>query len=262
MPPHLLTSEARKQRLPGSDVYRYSHLLYKAPLNRDHGVVRLNVEALHAFKDTILIARETELRKEQAEVATWLAQGAYDNGRSYPLGATTMKRMEYINYEHLKIACGLELHLKARLLARDIVIHEIDAKTPGCKDLASEQVRRPVTRVELFSVSDYRFDGRENYLPGLKQGSIRFSWLTEKSEYVKALELSANVVEIIDEFRELRNQIHFPGDILETPKINALQQPISEFLTQFLNSEVIQWSNALIQLYGMNWSPIEPIGDD
>ena len=261
MPPHLPTSEARALGLPGSDVYRYSHLLYIDPLHRDNGAVRLNIEALHAFRDTILIARSTELKKEQAEVATWLAQGGFESNRDYPWGATSMKRMEYINYEHLKIACGFELHLKARLLARDVVIHEIDAKAPGCRDLASEQTQRPVSRAELFSVTSYRFDGNSNYLPGLKQGSIRFSWLTEKPEYSRALELRADVVEIIDEFRELRNQIHFPGDILETPKISALKQPISEFLTQFLNSEVIQSSNALIEAHKMNRRPIEPLGD-
>lgn len=76
--------------------------------------------------------------------------------------------------------------------------------------------------------------------------------MTEKPEYAKALELEADVVGIIDEFRELRNQIHFPGDILETSKIYALQQPISEFLMQFLNSEVIKWSNSLIEAYKMN----------
>ncbi|MDB5842796.1 MAG: hypothetical protein JWP79_106 [Polaromonas sp.] len=261
MPPHLPTPEARAQGLPGSDVYRYSHLLYIDELHRDHGAVSLNVEALHAFKDTILIARNAELKSEQSKKSDWLAKGGFETGRDYPWGPASVKRMEYINYEHLKIACGFELHLKARLLARDVVIHEIDAKAPGCKDLGLKQVHRPVKRAELLRATNYMFDGKSNYLPGLKNGSLRFSWLIEKPEYASALELEAEVLAVIDEFRELRNQIHFPGDLLETPRIGALQQTIEEFLTKFLNSEVIDWSNSLIQAHKMNRRPIERLSD-
>jgi hypothetical protein len=260
MPTHLPTSEARAQGLPGSDVYRYSHLLYIDELHRDHGAVGLNVEALHAFRDTILIARRAGLKTEQSKKADWFARRGFETGLDYPWGPASIKRMEYINYEHLKIACGFELHLKARLLARDFVIHEIDAKTPGCKDLAAEQCHRPINRAELFRVTNYMFGGGSNYLPGLKRGSLRFSWLTEKPEYASALKLESEVLEVIDEYRELRNQIHFPGDVFDTPKINALQQPIEDFLAQFLSSEVIDWSNSLIQAHNMSRRPIEPLG--
>jgi hypothetical protein len=167
--------------------------------------------------------------------------------------------MEYINYEHLKIACGFELHLKARLLFRDFVVHEIDAKAPGFRDLANAQLQRPISRAELFHATDYKFDGQANYLPGLKQGSVRFSWLTERPAYIAALGLPTPLVEVIDEFRQLRNQIHFPGDVLETPRISALQDPISEIITGFLNTEVIAWSNSLIDAYQMNWPKLEQL---
>ena len=248
------------QGLPGSDVFRYSHLLYHDALNRDHGVVRLNIEALRAFGDTLLIARRAELSREQQAVAEWLAKGGFQSGHEYPWGAHSFARMEYINYEHLKIACGFELHLKARLLFRDFLVHEIDAKDLSFRALATEQSQRPISRGELLQITDFRFDGNTNYLPGLKQGSIRFSWLTEKPAYIAALGLPTHLVEVIDEFRQLRNQIHFPGDVLETPRINAMTAPISEILTEFINHEIIAWSNSLIEAYKMNWPKLERLG--
>jgi hypothetical protein len=255
----LSTKEAKAQALPGSDVFRYSHLLYHDSLNRDHGVVRLNIEALRAFGDTLLIARRTELCQEQRAASDWLAKGGLQSGLAYPWGALSIARMECINYEHLKIACGFELHLKARLLAQGFVIHEIDAKAPGLQDLAKSQWQRPISRAELFEATEYMFDGQANYLPALKQGSVRFSWLTEKPAYIAALGLPTSFVEVIDEFRQLRNQIHLPGDVMETPKISALQEPISSIITEFLNAEVICWSNSLIDAYQMHWPKLEQL---
>lgn len=257
MQPHLSTHHAKALGLPGSDVFKYSHLLYLDDLHRDHGAVSLNIEAVRAFRDTLLIAHRATLAREQEDVIAWFALGGFDSGKPYPWRTVSAARMEHINYEHLKIACGFELHLKARLLARDMIIHEIDQKENGCKNLATDQSRRPIKKAELFAVTNYKFDGQLNYLPGLKQSSLRFSWLTEKTDYAAALGLPATLLEVIDEFRQLRNQIHLPGDVLETPKINSLQRPISEVVVDFLNTEVIQWSNELILTHNMSW-PILP----
>ena len=67
------------------------------------------------------------------------------------------------------------------------------------------------------------------------------------------------LVEVIEEFRQLRNQIHFPGDILETPRINSLGAPVSQVIADFLNTEVICWTNSLIETYQMNWPKLEQI---
>ena len=74
MPPHITTEEAKKQSLPGFDVYRYSHLLYHDDLNRDFGVVRLNVEAIKAFSDTVTIVQRHALAAEQAAASAMLAR--------------------------------------------------------------------------------------------------------------------------------------------------------------------------------------------
>ena len=256
MPPHITTVEAKRQALPGWDVYRYSHLLYHDGLSRDFGVVRLNVEAMKAFADTVALTQRHALAEEQASVKRWFNQGGFESGLPFPLGHASRASMEYVNYEHLKIASAFELHLKARLLARDYVLHEIDSKTADYKTLAAEQMERPILKQELLSIQPYHFDGTQNYLPGLKDASLKFSWLTDKPAYRAVLELSDQQLDIILDYRLLRNQVHFPGDILETPNIRAYPQPIINFLTSFINSEIVEVSNQLIGKYKMNFRPL------
>jgi hypothetical protein len=198
------------------------------------------------------------LAAEQVAVKQWLIQGGFDAGLPFPWGEATRASMEYVNYEHMKIASAFELHLKARLLARNFVLHVIDKKTAGYKVLAAEQLDRPILKQELFSIQPYHFDGRQNYLPGLKEASLKFSWLTDKPAYRNFLGLSAEQLDIIRDYRLLRNQVHFPGDILESPNIQAFPKPIIEFLTLFINSELVVWSNELISKYKMNYKPLLP----
>lgn len=251
------TKEAQAQGLTGSDTFKYSDLLYYSPFHRDHGVVRLNIEALRAFGDTILIARRKELDQERRVVVDWLENREVESGLDFPRCPISIDYMHSINLEHFKIACGFELHLKARLLARDFVVHEIDPKTSGLQELAKSQRLRPISRTELFKVTDYFFSGKVNYLPGLKQRSVLFSWLTEKPAYVEVMDLPSQLVEMIDEFRQLRNQIHLPGDVLETPKISAVQAPLFNVMTNFLNTEVIERSNSLIDVHKMPYPKLE-----
>lgn len=253
MPEHITTEEAKKQSLPGSDVYRYTHLLYHDDLNRDFGAVRLNVEAIKAFSDTVIIVQRHAIAAEQAAVKQWLAEGGFKSNLPCPLGEASL---EFVNYEHLKIASAFELHLKARLLARNYVLHEIDAKAPGCKYLAADQYHRPVQRHELIAINPFHFDGKQNYLPGLKESSLKFSLLTDKHDYKAALGLTDQQLGIIRDYRLLRNQVHFPGDILEASNIQAFPRPIIEFLTEFINTEIIGWSNDLIAKYSMNYKPL------
>lgn len=256
MPLHITTEEAKKQSLPGFDVYRYTHLLYRDDLHRDHGAVRLNVEAIKAFSDTVTIMQRHAIADEQAAVKQWLAKGGFEANLQYPWGAASLASMEYVNYEHLKIASAFELHLKARLLARNYVLHEIDAKAPGCKSLATDQYDRPIKRHELIAIHPFHFDGMRNYLPGLRESSLKFSWLTDKPAYRAALGLTDQQLDIIRDYRLLRNQVHFPGDILEASSIQAFPRPITDFLTEFINTEIVAWSNGLIAKYSMNYKPL------
>ena len=256
MPPHISTENAKKQALPGSDSFRYSHHLYLDDLHRDSGVVRLNIEALKAFSDSITVGQRHELSADMEAEMLWLAQGDIESGFPDPWGSTSRKRWEYINYEHLKIASAFELHLKSRLLGRNYVLHEIDAQLPEYKSLEKQQRTRPIEKGELFAVRPYHFDGKQNYLPGLREGSLKFSQLTQKPAYRAALCLADQEIDIIEDYRLLRNQIHFPGDVFETPNIRAFGRPIIEFLSAFIDVELINWSNLLIAQHKMNRPPI------
>jgi hypothetical protein len=75
--------------------------------------------------------------------------------------------------------------------------------------------------------------------------------LTEAPEYRRALELPDEVLNVIDDYRALRNQIHLPGDIVEAPHIQALEVPIAEFLVGFVNVELVAWSNQLVERHGL-----------
>jgi len=243
--PHLTMEEAKRQNLPGSDTFRFSHILYHDERNRDASVVDLNTEALKAFSDTLLISQRNELAFEAAAMEAYLKRGGLLSGDPCPpIGAATQRYMHYFNYENFKIASGFELHLKARLIARDFVIHEIHRKEPY-KSLAKKQLDQPITKQELFEIQSYLFNGRQNYLPGLTDFSLKFSWLTEKDAYNCELDLPFDKIDIIDEYRRLRNEIHLPGDVIDTPNIREHSAP--DFITEFVNSEIVDWSNRLIE---------------
>jgi hypothetical protein len=255
---HIPTEQARQQGLPGSDVFRFSHLLYHDPLNRDAGVVYLNVEAHKAFSDTVLISHRHALAAEQKAVKEWLAAGGSASRTPLPWGAMTFRYMDYVNYENLKIAAGFELHLKARLLSKDFVVHEIDGRSLDYKTLAKEQETRPISKSELFIIRSYYFDGQQNYLPGLKDTSLKYSKLTDEPEYRKMLDLSDDHLDMIKDYRDLRNQIHLPGDIVESPKIQGYRGSIVDFIVGFVNAEIVEYTNGLIGKYQLNRRPLVP----
>ena len=255
MLPHITTEDATKQALPRSDTTRYTHLLYKDDVCRDWGVVRLNLEALKAFSDTITIGRRHQLATEDAEFQQWFGQDGLKAGVSPPSLDAMKARTKYRNLENLKIAAGFELHLKARLLARNYVLHVIDREAMGYKELAGVQRNRPIERCELLAIQTYQFDGKENYLPGLTEASLNFSWLTGKTAYRAALELTDQQRDIVERYRLLRNQLHFPGDRLDTPSIQPFPRPIANFLVEFINREIVVWSNTLMSQHNFNYEP-------
>jgi hypothetical protein len=82
--------------------------------------------------------------------------------------------------------------------------------------------------------------------------------MTDKPAYRSALGLSDEALDIIGDYRALRNQVHFPGDILDTPHIRAYPRPIIDFLTNFINTEIVQFSTQLVAKYDMNFPPLHP----
>ncbi len=243
------TADARQQKLRNSDTFRFSHLLYLDDLHRDYGVVHLNTEARKAFLDTITVSQRQKLADERKAVSDWYAAGGDSSGVVLPCPETMQAQGDSINYENLKIASGFELHLKARLLARGFVLHQLGAKNPAYRTLAAAQRQRPIARTEVLTISSYMFDGTHNYLPILSESSLKFSTLVTVPAYQAALSLPTGMVDVIDDYRVLRNQIHLPGDLIRARHIDRVGDAIGDLLAAFVNDEIVRVVNDLIARY-------------
>lgn len=250
------TADAKAQGLQGSDTYRRSAYLYLDDLHRNWGAVGLVSEAVRAFGDTIAITNREALAQHRDRIQEWIAKGALAAGLDMPWDEAWHDAMEYSHYEHLKLACGFELCLKARLLASGILVHVIDAVDTRYKSLAREQYSRPISVAEVLAIQPYQFDGTINFLPGITPRSLKFSWITDEKAYRAATGLSDQALDIIKDYRELRNVIHLPGESPDTPAIRAFGKPMIEFLLPFLNGDMIDWANTAIDSHGLNFRRI------
>lgn len=232
-----------------------THMLYFDGLHRDHGAITLSRQALTAFCDTIIFGRRNELRGEDQAIRDWEAVGNTLATSPLPPSPWAFARLERYVYENMKIASGFELHLKARLIEAGFVVHVIRDSDPW-KSLQREQRLRPILVNEMTSLCPYISTQTERYLPGVTKQSLSFSWIVTKPAYIAALGLPAQTVEIIDEYRELRYQIHLPGDLQESPKIQAHGRPL-DFLFEFANTHIVDWANSLLRRHpGMAWQPL------
>ena len=241
----MTSKEAKLLLLPGHNTCKSTHAVYLDAHERDHAVLRLNFESLKAFCDTVTVGQRHQLALERAADKIWFDGGGWNAGLELPPAHYTFAMLEYLNFECSKIASAFEIHLKARLLWNDHVLQMIDRISSSHKVLAEEQRERPILKAELLTLSEFHFDGTKNYLPNLKGESIKFSWLTDLPKYRAALGLTDQQLNLVQDYRRLRNEIHFPGDILEAPNISAYAGPISNFLVDFINAEIIEWCNQL-----------------
>jgi hypothetical protein len=238
----LTEEEARKQNLPGSDVFVRTQLAYKTELNRDSLIVYLNREAYNAFIDTITIGQYPLLQQETEEQTRdrWI------------ISPTIIRRLEYMDLENFKIAAGFELHLKACLLAKDIVIHVI-ANTPAFAALRRKQRGEPVYKDELLAIEGFYYTGQLNILRGLTAQSLTFDTILNTPAYRQQLGKSQDFLEIVEDYRNLRNQIHLPGDPIEAPHINNYEgDSFMRLLVQFINEEIVAYNNKLADQCKLN----------
>lgn len=234
--------EARKQNLPGSDVFLRTQLAYKTELNRDALIVYLNREAYKAFIDTITISHYPLLKEE--------AEKTKRDIRVFP--PTIFRRIEHIDLENLKIAAGFELHLKACLLSNDIVIHVI-ANKPPFEDLRKKQREEPVYKHELLAIEGFCYNGQLNILRGLTPKSLDFDQILNKPAYRLKLGKPQDFLDIVEDYRNLRNQIHLPGDPIDAPHINQYTgNSFMRILVRFINEEIVEYNNRLIDKWKLN----------
>jgi hypothetical protein len=253
--------EAREQNLPGGDVFQWSQLAYKDPLNRDSFVVNLLGEAYKAFMLSTLIGkyelilREQETNAEEIRVTDPL-------NIDLPIHQSSFHwwRYDNINLENLLISTGFEISIRARLLSTDHLVQEV--KEGDFEALYQKQKKQPIHKNELLAVSGYYYDQklRRNYLLGLHSKTINYSLILKEDNYRKIINLPNEVIEVAEEYRNLRNQIHFPGDAVDSIKLNKYQgDSLVRFIVEYINSEIVDYSNTLINQNKLNGTPLERI---
>lgn len=240
-------SEAKRQNLSGHDVFKRTQLCYHDDLNRDHFVLTLNKEALKIFSLSVMLGQHAELKKEAQKVKDQLQDGTF-NLATHQISNNTIKLLEYINLEFFYIATGFELYFKSWLLQNDFIVNIIDNE-PQFRNLKKDQKDRPIKKAEFFSLGSFQYDTikEKNILQGISEQSLGFNTICNKSQYSNALNVSIDVLGLVDDYRNLRNQIHLPGDFCEMPTISRLGGNATEILINFINERIVKNSNIIIQ---------------
>lgn len=152
----IVEKQARKRNLPGSDVFMRTQLAYKDDLSRDNFVVFLNREALKIFNLTVTFGQHNQLKAQAERVQQQLSDNTFDF-ENYQISEQHWRLLEYANLEFFYIATAFELHFKSWLLQKNYIVNIIDNIDPF-KILRKEQLKRPINKIELFSLGDFYYD--------------------------------------------------------------------------------------------------------
>lgn len=242
--------EARRRKLPNSDVYIYSQLAYKDSKNNSAFVVHLNNEAFLAFKSTVTIKFLKQIEDECALTAAWLREGAKGVP---PLSMHKFLQMKYMNLDNLLFGSGFELHFKAELLLKGYLVHEINKKVSPT--LHKKQLSSPIHKNKLLAVEGYTYSNENNginKLQAITPYSIKFSKIF-KRDYLAVLNLPNDIKEIANYYREMRNQIHLPGDYpdITLPEKYKEVSWIDDIIA-YINSDIVDKTNRLIEQNDLN----------
>jgi len=222
-------------------------------INRDAGVAELNYEAYKAFADTILMQRSEQLIDEQNRADEFIKSGKRLGANDYPWPCAQLLFGRFRNYEYLKIGCGFELSLKAQLLGRGYVVHEIDRQDSKYSKLANEQKDRPIRIDEIMAVSGYMYNGTHNILPGITGNSKQFSTIIGKVNYRNAYSLNSETLDVISEYKDLRNAIHLPGDPVEAKELKGMSWSEQiEFLQQYIYEQLVLVNRSIVEKHGLS----------
>jgi hypothetical protein len=160
--------------------------------------------------------------------------------------------MEYMNFEYFKIAAGFELHLKACLLASDIVIHLI-SKSPSFKELRKKQQIEPVYKQQLLAIEGFYYNGERNMLRGITSQSLTFDQILNNLHYRVTLGKPQDLLDIVEDYRNLRNQIHLPGDPIEAPHISQYTgDSLMRLLVNFINQDIVAYNDKLVDKWKLH----------
>lgn len=251
-------TEARQLNLPGSDTYRRIQLAYKNERDRDHLAISLNIEALKIFNLSIKISQHQSLIRESERVQTLLESGTFFE--EYQRPSLVSHLMEFMNLEYFYIATGFELHFKSWLLQNNFIINII-ADNELFKGMKNKQKRQPITKNEFFEVGNFQYDPQRgiNILQGITDQSLSFNTISKKPDYINALNISTDLLGIVEDYRNLRNQIHLPGELAETPTLRRLGQQSTEIIIDFIKERIVNNSNEMIQMNSFRFQALQKI---
>ncbi len=241
-------ADAITLKLKNCDVFKRSHLFYMKGINRAVAVAELNYEAYKAFSETTLFKEHANIINEEKELENFHKSGKSIGADEYPWPKSLKTFGSYRNLEYLKIGYGFELSLKSKLLDAGYVIHEIDSSDPKYAQIAKKQKKTPIKVDELMSISGYMFNGEQNILPGITSKSIAFSIILEKNAYVKVYTLNNKSLQIIRDYKDLRNTTHLPGDAVETKALSLTtwEDKIS-FLRNYVNDHIVEHNRVILK---------------
>jgi hypothetical protein len=136
------------------------------------------------------------------------------------------------------------------------LLHVIDARDTRYKQLASEQRDRPVAVSELLAIQDYQFDGRINFLPGISAKSLTFSSITAVRHIAVSLRCRAQHSISSKTTASCATRFTCPGNFHKHLPSQHSVMPRIEFLLPFLNNEIIDWTNGVIEAYDLRFRKI------
>jgi hypothetical protein len=150
---------------------------------------------------------------------------------------------EYL-IDNIKILIFFENYLKAELITQNYCIHTIDSNCEGFKQLAKEQLKRPVSLKEIYEIENFIVDEKLKTIShvAIKDKTIGLNILLTKPAYymcIKAIDI--NLIEILRKMNVYRNQLHFNLDL----QFNLSKQLLDEI--ELLNSFVDKTIGRLVK---------------
>ena len=83
--------------------------------------------------------------------------------------------------------------------------------------------------------------------------SLSFEKILNEPSYRSMLGKSEDFLNVVEDYRNLRNQIHLPGDIVEAPHLAKYTgYSLIEVLERFINEDIVAYNNSLIAKWNLN----------
>jgi hypothetical protein len=211
------------------------------------------------FLLSTLIGHYPTLRSDELKMKT-----AMENGTVFSvmqeMSQINMDRLDNRNLEFFYIATGFELSFKACLLQNNYVIHNIENKG-NFNELYKKQKKWPVHKNKLLEAGGYFYDPLKKhiFLKGITAKSLNFGLIcNKKTHYPGALDVKDDILDIAEDYRNLRNQIHLPdGGLIDLPNLERIGEKMMPAMIEFINSNIVDNTNKLRKKHGFRFGELK-----